>query len=206
MKLIQDINQAVGILQNFCVLAHPADTCYGLAVDLNSKEALKKLQKIKGRDRAKPMSIMLSQSMKSDLEEYVILDDFSRKVCERLFPGPVTIVLPKGPKIPVYFFSELDTVGIRIPDDLFTNDFIEQFGGPVVTTSANLSGQPSCHTDMEVISVFEGRDAKPEAILKGEIPDKKLPSTVLTIKNDEIEILREGPLKKSDIDELLNGF
>src|SRR3989338_11663634 len=96
----ESLKQAVQILRQGGIIAHPADTCFGLAGDLMNPEALKKLQAMKGRSGAKPMSIMLPAPLKDHLEDYAILDDFTRIICEKLLPGPVTILLPKGPTIP----------------------------------------------------------------------------------------------------------
>lgn len=203
MKLIQGINSAAKILRSGAVLAHPTDTCYGLAADLESEAALKKLQAIKGRDGDKPMSIMLPSWATGSLEDYVALDDFSRKVCEKLLPGPVTIVLPKGPKIPDHYFPETDTIGIRIPDNAEVEALLSEFGRPIITTSANRSGEPACYASEEVEAVFLGQKAGPEAILQGEIVDKKPPSTVIRIEDKKIKVLREGSFGNTQIEAIL---
>ena len=76
----QGIAEAVQILRAGGVIAHPADTCFGLAADLMSEPALRKLQAIKGREAIKPMSIMLPAFMKDALGDYARLDDFARRV------------------------------------------------------------------------------------------------------------------------------
>ena len=146
--------KAVEILKNGGVIAHPADTCYGLAADLMNPDAVKKIQAIKARDKGKPMSIMLPVFMKSDINKYAIVDGFSSSVCNKLLPGPVTILLPKGPNIPDYFFPESMYIGLRIPYEMMTQDILIKFKGPLITTSANLSGHPPCSTSTEVKKIF----------------------------------------------------
>lgn len=218
MLKITKTSQAAELLKSGGILAHPADTCFGLAGDLMKEEVLKKIQLIKGREADKPMSIMVSQAKseerraessatkksstlhapRSPLENYVLLDDFSRRVCAKLLPGPVTIVLPKGPKIPKWYFPETEWIGIRMVDDEQVNELLKAFGGPIITTSANLSSQPTCYTAEEVIEIFENQDHKPDGILMGEILEKKLPSTVIKVEDGKIIVLREGPLEISN--------
>ena len=199
----ENIKRAVEILRQGGVVAHPADTCYGLVGDLMNEAALKKLQKIKGRDAQKPMSIMLPAYMKPQLRDFVSLTDFSEMVCKKLLPGPITIVLPKGSKIPNYFFHEIKTVGIRIPYDILTDDLLTKFRGPLITTSANLSDQPvSCQTQ-EVMTAFEGVKSQPDLVLAGTTQGLCMPSTVISLENNKVSILREGPLKKEQLEAIL---
>lgn len=208
MKRITEISKAVEILKSGGILAHPADTCFGLTGDLMNPEALKKIQQIKGREASKPMSIFLpagsgkreAESLplityRLPLHDYVVLSDYAQKICEKLLPGAVTIILPKGPKIPKWYFPETEWIGIRMVDDDNVNQLLDAFGGPLITTSANLSGEPTCYRVEEVEKAFEKSDIKPEAILIGKITDPKPPSTVIKVIEDRIEVLREGPVK-----------
>ena len=100
------LQEAVTILKNGGVIAHPTDTCYGLAADMMNPHAVKKVQAIKGRDFNKPMSIMLSVPEQLKIDKYVILDEFSKFVVYKLFPSAVTLLLPKGPAIPDFYFPD----------------------------------------------------------------------------------------------------
>ena len=199
----ENINEAVRVIKSGGIVAHPADTCYGLTSDLMNETAMRQLQQIKGRDAGKPMSIMFPAYLKPKLYEYAVLNEFSEMVCEKLLPGPVTIVLPKGPKIPDYFFPELMTVGLRIPYDSSLNDLLVKFRGPLITTSANLSDQPVCCTCQDVINVFEDEERQPDLLLDGEIHSACLPSTVIGLEDDKVTILREGPLEKEQLEAIL---
>lgn len=199
----ENIIEAVKVLKDGGIVAHPADTCYGLTSDLMNETAMRQLQQIKGRDAGKPMSIMLPVYLKPKLYEYAVLNEFSEMVCEKLLPGPVTIVLPKGPKIPDYFFPELMTVGIRIPYDASLNDLLVKFRDPLITTSANLSDQPVCCTCQDVLNVFKDNELKPDILLDGEIHGACIPSTVISLAGDKVTILREGPLEKEQLEAIL---
>ena len=200
---VGSLSEVIALLKEGGIIAHPADTCYGLACDMMNEKALKKLQKIKGRDATKPMSIMLPAYLKPDISKYARLSDFAAMVCDALLPGPVTIVLPKGPRIPDYYFPEVDTIGIRMPYHLFTEDMLTQFHGPLITTSANLSGEPICCSHQEVIEAFAKSKFKPDLLVAGEIQHDCMPSTVIKVEKKKVTILREGPLKKEELEAIL---
>lgn len=200
---LENIKKVVNVLRDDGVVAHPADTCYGLVADLQSEKALKRLQAIKGRDAGKPMSIMLGTYLKPELSQFATLNEFSESICEKLLPGPVTIVLPKGPRIPDCFFPEIPTIGIRIPYDSKTNDLLMSFKGPLITTSANLSDQPVCCTCQDVLNAFKSSKEKPDMLLDGEIHGACLPSTVISLKGDQVRILRDGPMGKEQLEAIL---
>lgn len=197
------INKVIDFLRTGGVIAHPADTCFGLLGDFMNPAALQKIQAIKGRDGQKPMSVMLPASMKTRLDDWVILDDFARKVCEKLLPGPVTLVLPKGPNVPAHYFPETATLGIRVPEDDATQEILEAFGGPLITTSANVSGRSLCFTDTEVREQFENVPVKPDLILGGMVEPRPA-STVILVESGTLKILRQGRVTEQDLKNGLN--
>jgi L-threonylcarbamoyladenylate synthase len=201
---LSDLPEVIEVLKKGGVVAHPADTCYGLAADLMNPSALKKLQRIKGRDKNKPMSVMLPAYMKMNLEEYAVLDDFTDTICDKLLPGAVTIILPKGPKIPDYFFPNEPNIGIRIPYDIFTDHLLTKFQGPLITTSANLSDQPACCSVRDLNEIFSQSNNRPDVIVDGPLSGICLPSTVILPKNSGIKILREGPVGRKELEVILN--
>jgi len=199
------LKYAVSILKKGGVIAHPADTCFGLTADISSIKAFKKIQDVKGRDYKKPMSIMISVVDQLKMKEYVQMDDFSSFVADRLFPGAVTLVMPKGQKIPEHYFPDLQTVGLRVPLHNLTQDMLTAFKGPLITTSANPSCESLCFSHEEVIESFKNSEVKPDLIFEGRISHNELASTVISIKDDKIRILRKGPVTKSQLESIL-GF
>jgi len=199
----RNIRQTVQALKAGGVVAHPADTCFGLAADLMNPKAVKKVQAIKGRDGKKPMSIMLPAAFQVRLKDYAKLTAFTRGICDKLLPGPVTILLPKGPAIPPWYFPETDLIGIRIPYDPFTQDLLNAFRGPLVTTSANLSGQPLCCSHEEIQKCFKNKKAKPDLIFEGEMDPDCVPSTVILPEKNRVRILRSGPVSAKELEGIL---
>jgi L-threonylcarbamoyladenylate synthase len=199
----ETLKQAIDILKQGGVIAHPADTCFGLAADLKNPDALKRLKEIKIRDSDKPMSIMIPVFMKPEINKYAKLDEFANFVCKKLLPGPVTILLPKGPEIPDYFFPNSPYIGLRIPYDIMTEDILMAFKGPLITTSANLSDEPSCSTCKEVQEIFKDKQNKPDLIFQEAVRNVCKPSTVILIEDGKIKITREGPMKKDQLEGIL---
>lgn len=197
------LKEAVNLLKKGGVIAHPADTCYGLTADLMNPEAYKRVQEIKGRDYKKPMSIMISVAQQLHLKKYVKLDDFSSFVANRLFPGAVTIILPKGPDIPEYYFPDLATVGMRVPLHNLTQDLLRAFSSPLITTSANPSGKDICCSDEEVVESFKDSLLKPDMVFIGKINGERLASTVIEVDKNSIHILRKGPITASQLEGIL---
>jgi L-threonylcarbamoyladenylate synthase len=199
----ENIKKAARVLKRGGVIAHPADTCYGFAADFKNKKALKKVIKIKNRDTANPMSIMLPVIAKDDIVKYAVLSDFARMVTDRLLPGPVTILLPKGPAIPKDYYPDTPYIGIRIPYDSLTQDLLTAFMGPLITTSANISEEGSAATGQEVIKLFKNRPHRPDIVFQGKINSDCLPSTVILVKDHDIQITRPGPMTESRIRRIL---
>lgn len=203
------IKTAIKTLKQGGIVAYPADTCFGLAADMTNPEAVKKLITLKGRDGLKPMSVMFASS--EDLNGYVELNSMNnpeatlgaRKIIQELLPGPYTLVLKKGPKVPSFYFPETDTLGIRIPNHALSLELIAGVGNPLITTSANLSGQPLTFTSDEVVNAFRENDLKPDFIFEGTVQNQGGASTVLQIQDQKIILLREGQIKKEEVERRL---
>lgn len=197
------LKKMITVLKKGGVIAHPADTCFGLTGDLMNPEVYKKIQKIKGRDYKNPMSIMISVVEQIKINNYVKIDDFSSFITYKLFPGAVTLVMPKGPNIPKYYFPDLKTIGLRVPLHNLTQDVLTAFGGPLITTSANPSGLDLCFSHKEVMESFKDSEYKPDLIIEGKTNHYDLASTVIGVEKDHVKIIRKGPVTKSQLEGIL---
>jgi len=200
------IPQSIQILKRGGVVAHAADTCYGLLGDFLNQDSLKKIQQLKGRQANKPMSVMLPLSHKGRVGEYTQLNEFSAQVCKQLLPGPVTLVLPKGSRVPEWYFPETNLIGLRIPDSQEVQELLEAFGNPLITTSANPSAQPVCRSPQEVINAFGGQENVLELVLESKQELGHLPSTVIQVDDHFLHVLRSGPMSEDEIQEKLKGL
>ena len=133
------IAQVVEILKNGGVIAYPTDTTYGIGCSILNKKALERIYRIKQRERNKPVSFICSDL--SEISHYAQVSNFAFKVMKRLLPGPYTSVLEASRTVPDLLMTRQKSVGIRVPDNAICLAIVRELGHPIVTTSANLSGE-----------------------------------------------------------------
>jgi L-threonylcarbamoyladenylate synthase len=128
------------------------------------------------------------------------VDPISECIGASLWPGPLTIILPKNPAIPKGVTGGLDTVGIRIPDDPLAQELLRYADVPVAAPSANRSGRPSPTAFWMVQRDLAGRI---DGIIQG--PDTRigLESTIIQVQSGKVVILRPGVIGVSQIQEVL---
>lgn len=199
----ETLKEAVSVLRQGGVVAHPIDTCFGLAGDLMNPETFLKIQAIKGRNLQKPMSIMISVPEQLHIKKYVKLDAFSSFVVYKLFPSPITILLPKGPSIPSHYFPDAPMIGLRVPLHDATQDLLRAFKGPLITTSANLSGGGLCFRHQEMVEAFRKQPAQPDIVFEGEVINNSRASTIIAVEKDHIRLIRSGPITASQLKAIL---
>lgn len=194
----EDMDKAVELLKEGKVVAFPTDTVYGLAVIYHNEEALEALKRSKGRPENKPIPTMVSGM--EQMKEIAIMSEQAEALAEAFMPGAFTMILKKQDTLPDYITNGFDTVGIRMPDDEFILDLIDACGKPLLVTSANLSGEETGIRDDQVLAQLDGRI---DAIIMGEAVGK-VASTVIDFSGEEVKILREGPVTKEMIEEILS--
>ena len=167
-------NEIIRALNNNEVVIVPTDTVWGIAAKFSEKNSLK-VAKTKGNVLDKKYSIMVSNKSRALAiwEENIFLKELVLKH----MPGDLTIIA-KGQNSNEY-------IGIRIPDDKQLLSIIEEVG-PIIATSANLSGQSPLNTKEELQNTFP--DLK---ILEGK-PGGKKPSTIIKVENNQYKIIRQG--------------
>ena len=191
------LKEVVELVKDSQVVAFPTETVFGLGIKFGSYKALDALYELKQRDKGKAISIMISNP--KDIDKYAYVTKSAEKLIEAFMPGMLTIILKKRSHINDYFTASLDTIGIRIPDDDFVLSLLEM-SGPMLVTSANLSGEDSLVNDQAVLNVFDG---KIPLIVRGESISKKA-STIVDLSKDKVEILRLGDISKEQIEEVLD--
>lgn len=181
--------QILSCVRNGGILAHPSDTCYGLTGDPHQSAVIEQINLIKQREK-KPFSLMVADLHM--LEEYGLLSEMAQSIAQQYFPGALTLVVPKGQKVPDFFFPEIATVGLRIPDDKLSLRLCRDLGHALITTSANLTGQPNLYDGEAVAKAFLGREA-PDLVVNAQIKEKPA-STVIQVIGNEISVLRQSTL------------
>lgn len=167
----------------------PTDTIYGLVARAADEPAVAKLYSLKGR-RGKPGTIIAAST--DQLEELGLKHRYLTPVSQ-FWPGPISVVVPLDDAKLDYLAQGLHSLAVRIPDDPKLIKLLSG-SGPLLTTSANLKGQPVAANIKEAKGYFG--DQVDFYIENGDLGDH-LPSTVIRIVDDEIEVLREGAIKLS---------
>jgi len=182
------IQAAAEILRWGGLVAFPTETVYGLGADALNPQALLKIFAVKGRPADNPVIVhvagigRLSEVVSSIPEAAVLL-------VETFWPGPLTLVLPKSNQVPVEATGGLDTVAVRMPDNVIALRLIHALGRPIAAPSANLSGRPS---PTAADHVYEDLNGQIEMILDGGPTPIGVESTVLDLTTAPPLVLRPG--------------
>ena len=192
----QSLLRAVEIIESGGVIAFPTDTVYGVGVSAFNKEAITKLYNVKDRSKEKAIPILIA-----DPEALTKISPPPTKLVQviinKFWPGPLTLILPMLDVLPDNL-SPSQTIGVRIPDHSLTRDLLRQTG-PMAVTSANLSGDDNPTSADDVVVALGG---KIDLILDGGETSGGIPSTVLDCSQEELIILREGPISWDKIKQL----
>jgi len=191
----KSLAEAKKTLKSGGILVYPTDTLYGLGCDALSKKAVSRIYAIKSRDKGKPLSILVSDY--AMLLEYCTVSSAQERILHALLPGPYTFILPLRKPIPA---SQGATVGIRVPEHFFMRQVSREFGAPIVTTSANVSGEKDAAKLSDVPSAVSSRA---DLLIDGAKCPYARGSTVIDLMN--MKILRKGAVRKGDKFEFAAG-
>ena len=196
----QAITLACELLKQGEVVAVPTETVYGLAGDCKNSSAIKKIFEAKGRPSDNPLIVHISDFEMLDGLVSEIPED-AKLLAKNFWPGPLTIIMPKGRSVCSENCAGLDSVGIRMPSNSIAQAIIKKSGIPFSAPSANLSGKPSPTTAQDV---FEDMNGRIPLIIDGGECQAGLESTVISVLNDTPIILRPGVITKEMISKVLN--
>jgi L-threonylcarbamoyladenylate synthase len=197
------IKVAVDVLRNGGLVVFPCETVYGIAADSTNSSAIEKLNKYKERPLGKPYAIMCSSQNMA--EKYVNINPTANDLYKTFLPGPVTIISKGKGIVSPGVESENGTLGVRIPDYKFMIKLIENFGHPIVATSANASYK---RRPYKVSDILENVSEKQKSLIDlvidaGELPHNE-PSTVIDTTLDDTVVLRQGEIKVNNKNEILS--
>ena len=138
-KIVEaDIKLIVDYLKQGKVVAYPTDTVYGLGCDARNAEAIKMINKIKGERGKKPLLILISDLQM--LRKYCFVNNEQMQYLEKIWPGPVTVILKRRPNLPKELTGGLNSLAVRLPENDFLIKIINEVGFPIVSTSLNKKG------------------------------------------------------------------
>ncbi len=189
------INSSIDVLKNGGIFIFPTDTVYGIGCLWNKDDAINHIYEIKQRDYQKPLSAYFSSI--EMMKDYVAdIPDIFYKIAEKNLPGCLTLILNKKDKISNLATSNLQTLGIRIPDNKFIMDLIDKLGEPILGTSANISNEASIKKAGDAFQIFNQRVS---LIIEDDQNMIGIESTIIDLTQVPPKILRQGALKLSDI-------
>jgi L-threonylcarbamoyladenylate synthase len=186
---IPDINKSLEVLKQGGIILYPTDTIWGIGCDATNESAVDKIYKLKQRSDQKSMLVLLDNPNK--ISSYVQeMPEIAWDLID-LTEKPLTIIYSGAKNLAKNLIPLDESIGIRITKDSFTQKLISKFGKPIVSTSANISGEPSpqnySEISQEIISAVD-------YTVKWRQDDfsKAEPSGIIKLKpNGEIQIIRK---------------
>jgi L-threonylcarbamoyladenylate synthase len=191
---------AVELLREGDIVALPTETVYGVAADALNPIAVAKIFEAKERPRFDPLIVHLPN--REWLEKVVALPANDRelicKLADTFWPGPFTIVLPKLEIVPDIVTAGLDTVAVRLSAHPVFAQLTRAFGKPLAAPSANRFGRVSPTTAQHVFDELDGRIP---LIIDAGPTEHGIESTIVTVRDGRIGILRRGPITAEELSE-----
>ncbi len=178
------VAEAAHALEHGSVLAYPTEAVFGLGCDPLNETAVQRLLAIKQRPQEK--GLILVASCYGQLLRYVddaSLSDEQRQRALASWPGPVTWVMPARGSVPAWLTGQFDSIAVRVSDHSIVQALCGAFGGPLVSTSANLSGMDPARTLQEVERDLGERV---DGVVLGEVGGNASPSTILDARSGAI--------------------
>ncbi len=191
------ISQVVDCLQRGEVVALPTDTFYGLAVDPVNLRAVDNIYELKTRARHKPLSLLIADVAQA-YEVARNIDSAFDLLAEKFWPGPLTIVVKAGSKLPLRVTANTGNVALRVPEAPICRAVVSELGLPITATSANLRGLPEC---TYANCVREQFGEKIPLIVDGGPTARNIATTIVDLSGgpNSWMILREGAVPTHEI-------
>lgn len=195
------LDRAVAVIRRGGLVAIPTETVYGLAADALDAEAVAGIFRAKGRPASNPLIVHVADAaMARGLA--AAWPAAAEGITARLWPGPVTVVVPRGPRVPALIAAGGPTVALRCPDHRLARRLIALAGVPLAAPSANRSESVSPTTAQHVL---DGLGDRVDLILDGGPCRRGIESTVVDCTTDPPRILRPGPLDRGTLEAAVGG-
>jgi tRNA threonylcarbamoyl adenosine modification protein (Sua5/YciO/YrdC/YwlC family) len=201
------VHRAVQAVAEGKLVVFPTETVYGVAARALDGEAVDRLLKVKGRKANQPLTLAIKSA--EEARDYAPdLSPLAERLARRCWPGPVTLVVDNShpeslikqlPGSVQQAVSPKETVGLRVPGHQIILDVLRMVAGPIALTSANRSGQPDAVTAAEAIEAL-GDDVA--LVLDDGRSRFGQPSSVIQVKGDQFQVLREGVVPEKTIQRL----
>lgn len=180
------VTQVVESLKSGGIIAYPTDTTYGIGCSIFNKKGIERIYLLKQREKKKPFSFICSEL--SEVARYAKVSNYAYKILKRYLPGPYTFVMDATSIVPDLLVTKQKTVGIRIPDNRICLSIVTELGHPIITTSANISGEEPIG---DPFLVEEALGKQLDIVIDGGILTAEV-SSVVSLIGDFPQVLRRG--------------
>ena len=191
------IKYIVACLRSGKVVGVPTDTFYGLAVDPVNLMAVERIYEIKTRLKHKPLSLLIANAAQA----YELARDIDArfdKLAERFWPGPLTLIVRAGSRLPLRSTANTGNVALRVPNAKIPLAVVVAAAIPITATSANLSGATECTSAEQVRDQLQGRIS---IIVDGGTSPRDIASTIIDLSDEVVRwrVIREGAIPADEI-------
>jgi len=194
------IEQAAAAIRRGEIVAIPTDALYTLVCDPLNLHAVRRIYEAKGRPAERALPLLVS--------DVVMAEELAKEVSPRFYllarrywPGPVTIIMSASSRVPLKVTGNTGRVAMRQSTSKVANALLERLAQPLIATSANLSGQPTCTRGIEVFGVMDGHI---DLVLDGGLATGTGATTV-DITEPYWRVIKEGAIPEKEIAEVLKG-
>ena len=189
------IRYAAQLISRGGVVGVPTDTFYGLAADPFNLAAVEEIYRVKGRPENRALPILVSSTEQAIPLTRDLPDNFL-KLANKFWPGSLTIIVDAAHRMPLKVTANKGRVALRWPKSPVACAVIEQVGGPITGTSANISGFPSCSNADQLVKQLGSR--LPLILDSGET-GATMSSTIVDLRGEEWRVLREGMVTEAEV-------
>ena len=188
--------EAAAIIAAGGIVAMPTDTLYGLAADPFSLAAVSRLFAVKGRAADRAVALVAA-----DIAQVIAqlggLPPVARKLAMAYWPGPLTLLVTRPPSLASELTGGSDQVGVRVPAHEVTRGLCRACRGLLTATSANISGEPASENPDDIARVLSASDV--ELLLDAGKTPGGPPSTIVSVRNDDIRLVRPGAIDWDEV-------
>jgi L-threonylcarbamoyladenylate synthase len=194
------IDRAAAAIRRGSLVAIPTDALYALVCDPLNLHAVGRIFEAKGRESARALPLLVG--------DVIMAEELTKEASPRFFllarhfwPGPLTIIVPGSSRVPLKVTGNTGRLALRHSRSKVANALMARLGQPLIATSANLSGQPTCSSGIEVFGVMDGRV---DLVLDGGLATGA-GATTLDITEPFWRVIKEGAIPEREIAEVLKG-
>jgi len=193
------LDRAAEAVRSGKVIAVPTDALYALVADPFSVPAVRQIYEAKGRPIQRALPLLVRDAL--------MVEDYAREItssfqllARRFWPGLLTVILPAAPRVPLRATGNTGRLAVRHSAAPVTSELIARLNQPIIATSANMTGYPTCRSGIELFGVMDG---KVDLVLDGGICEGAGATTV-DITGADWRIIKQGAITHAEIDDVLS--